>query len=150
VARADYLEVRFGPAGWMKWVHVLISLLGILAVMLSPAAWTWKLLLASLLVCAFILILRNIGATRSSGVIRLFLDGTAVFTTRSERRLFCTLGNHHWVSRWFCSIGIYLARGGRKRFLLICAANNDPPEYRRLLKFLRMRTTTPEAQRMIW
>jgi len=134
----------------MKRAHVLISLLGILAVMVSPAAWAWKLFLTPLVVCAFALIARNMGAARITGVIRLFPDGTAVFTTGSEKRVFATLGNHHWVSRWFCSVAIYLARGGGKRFLVICAAHNDPDEYRRLLKFLRMRTTTPEAQRMIW
>jgi hypothetical protein len=150
MARADYLEVNFSPAAWMMWAHALISLLGIVAVMISPGSWTWKIFLSSAVIFAFVLIAVNMADSRFTGVIRLFHDGTAVFWTASEKRVFATLGNRNWVSPWLCSVPVYQARGGNKRFLVICASNNDPQEYRRLLKFLRMRAPTAASQRMIW
>lgn len=73
-----------------------------------------------------------------------------MLSTASERRVFATLATRHWVSHWFCSVTVYLAKGGDKRFLIICANVNDPDEYRRLLKFLRVRPQASETEKMIW
>jgi hypothetical protein len=106
--------------------------------------------LTSLVACAFVLIRRHMRTAGTIGDIRIFQDSTAVLTTATEKRLFTTLADRHWVSGWFCSVAVNPARGGRKRFLIICASDNDPDEYRRLLRFLRMRTLPSEAQRLIW
>ena len=150
MARADYLELGFGATGWNRGAHLIISLLGAVAVLISPGSWGWKLLTFSTLATAYILIKWNMGQPENRGVIRVFQDGTAMLSTQTGRRIFGTLAEHQWVSPWLCSVAIYPAKGGWKRFLVVNRTNNDADEYRRLLKFLRMRPRALKADRMIW
>lgn len=150
MARADYLELDFGQSRWMKRaINILLSLC-IIGILISPATWVWKITAWSLLAVAHVLAHRLAASPLNAGVVRIFQDHTAVLSTASERRLFATLAGRHWVSPWFCSIAVHLARGGRKRFLIVCATGNDADEYRRLLRYLRMRPATSDQERMIW
>jgi hypothetical protein len=150
MARADYLELDFGQSRWMKRAITVLLLLCILALLISPAPWVWKISACFLLAMAHLLAQRLTASPLNNGVVRIFQDNTAMLSTASERRLFATLAARHWVSPWFCSIAVHLARGGRKRFLIVCATENDADEYRRLLKYLRMRPPASDQERMIW
>ena len=150
MARADYLELEFGQSRWMKRAINILLLLCILALLISPSPWVWKISACTLLALVHLLANRLAASPVNTGVVRIFQDNTAMLSTASERRLFATLAARHWVSPWFCSIAVHLARGGRKRFLIVCAAGNDADEYRRLLKYLRMRPPASDQERMIW
>lgn len=150
MARADYLELDFGASGWMKRAHGGLVLLCILAIVIAPASWTWKISVGSVLAVIYLLACRVTKSSENSGVVRIFKDNTAMLSTASERRVFATLAARHWISPWFCSVAIHLAKGGSRRFLIVCATANDPDEYRRLLKFLRMSPQTAETEKMIW
>ena len=150
VSRADYIEIRFGHAPWMMWAHVVITLLGILAVLISPASWQWKVCLVLTGGCASLLLARKMSAMHNTGIVRILPDSTAFYATAIEKRIFTILCHQQWVCRWFCSLAVSLAHDGKRKDLIICASKNSPDEYRRLLKFLRMRSPAPESQRMIW
>jgi hypothetical protein len=150
VARADYLELEFGSAQWMRRAYRVLLLLCILAISISPAPWSWKLSAWALLAIVWLLSSLVTGLSANRGKVRLYRDNSAMLSTAIERRVFASLAERHWVSPWFCSIGVHLARGGARRFLLVCRAGNDEDEYRRLLVFLRMRPNSSEAERMIW
>lgn len=150
MARADYLELDFGQSRWMKRAINILLLLCILALLISPAPWIWKISAWALLAVAHLLAHRLAVSPLNTGVVRIFQDNTAMLSTASERRIFATLAARHWVSPWFCSIAVHLATGGRKRFLMVYATGNDADEYRRLLRHLRMRPPASDQERMIW
>ena len=104
----------------------------------------------SVLAVFYLLACRVTASSANSGVVRIFKDNTAMLSTASERRAFATLAARHWLSPWFCSVAIDLAKGGSRRFLIVCETANDPDEYRRLLKLLRMRPQASETEKMIW
>jgi hypothetical protein len=150
VAAVDYVEVRFGHSNGLRAAQALLASLGILAILISPANWIWKLLSILLLILlACFMHARSVHEERS-GTIRLDADGTAVLRTSCRREVIAAQGQHGWVSRWFSVMTLYQAGNGGKYFCVICAAENHPDEYRRLLKFLRMRTPPAEVQRMVW
>ena len=150
MAAADFLEVRFGCSYGLIAAQALLASLGILAILLTPANWIWKLCAVLLLILFSIFVhARSVHQSRS-GVIRLFADGTAWLRTLSRREVNAVQGRNGWVSRWFSVLTLYEARNGRKYYCVICAAENHPDEYRRLLKFLRMHTPPEEVQRLIW
>jgi hypothetical protein len=150
MARADYLELNFGASRWMRRAHVILLLLCILAILIAPASWIWKISAWSILAVFYGMAYRVTASAAHSGVVRVFQDNTAMLSMISERRVFATLSARHWVSPWFCSVAIHLAKGGSKQFLIVCATANDPDEYRRLLKYLKMRPQASETEKMIW
>lgn len=150
MARADYLELDFGQSRWMKRAINVLLLLCTLALLISPSPWVWKISALSLLAVTHLMAQRLAASPLNTGVVRIFQDNTAMLSTASERRLFATLAERHWVSPWLCSIAVHTARGGRKRFLIVCATENDADEYRRLLRHLRMRRPASDRERMIW
>jgi len=137
-------------ARWARLFHLMLSALGILAVLISPAAWTWKLGVCCVLVSTAIVIVRNGFDRQPVGLIRVFRDGTTLYFANDKKRVFGTLARNQWVSRWICSLGVYPAKHAGKQFFVIFSSMNEADEYRRLLMFLRMRTPASQAQRMIW
>jgi hypothetical protein len=149
VARADFLEIRFGISRWLKMAQAAGVSLGLLAILLTPANWKWKLgSILLLLLLAFVIQARSVHDSRF-GTIRLFADGTALLRMVCGRKIKAVQGPHGWTSRWFSVLVLLEPDGVRKRHCVICASENRPDDYRQLLVQLRMRTA-PESQRMIW
>ena len=150
MTRADFLDIRFGASRWLKLAHLLLASLGLLAILITPANWAWKLgSIVLLLLVVFFVHAWSVHQDRS-GVIKLNPDGTALLRTASGQEINAVQGPHAWVSRWICVLSLYEADNLAKHQCVICATENHPDEYRRLLKLLRMRTSPVAAQRMIW
>jgi len=150
VARADFLNIRFGTSRWLQVAQLLLASLGLLAILITPANWAWKLgSIVLLLLVSFFVHAWPVHQGRS-GVIHLDPDGAALIRTASGHEINAVLGSHGWVSRWICVLSLYQPDNYAKHHCVICASENHPDEYRRLLKFLRMRTPPAVAQRMIW
>ena len=150
VARADFLDLRLGPSRWLKAAQILLALLGILAILVSPANWMWKLGSILLLILVSVSVHAWSAHQGRSGAIRLYPDGTAFLRTASGQEINAIQGPHGWVSRWLCVMTLCDADSRAKHHCVICASENHPDEYRRLLKFLRMRTAPAGTQGMIW
>lgn len=146
----DFVEVRFGHSNGLRAAQALLASLGILAILISPANWIWKLLSILLLILLACFVHAGSVHEDRSGAIRLHADGTAVLRTPCRREVNAVQGQHGWVSRWFSVLTLYETGIGGKYFCVVCATENHPDEYRRLLKFLRMRTPPAEVQRMVW
>ena len=150
MARADFLDIRFGPSRWLKVAHLLLALLGLLAILAAPANWLGKLgSILLLILVSYLVYVWSVQHDRS-GVIQLCLDGTAQLRTVSGREINAIQGPHGWVSRWICVLTLYEADSDVKHNCVICASENYPDEYRRLLKLMRMRTPPAAAHRVIW
>jgi len=150
VVPADFLEVRFGAGRRLKVAQVLLALLGLLAIIITPANWVLKLGGIFLLIPVSYLVHAWSVHQSRSGVIQLFPDGRVFLRTVSGQEKNAALGPDGWVSRWLCILTLYEVDYGTKHNYVICASENHPDEYRRLLKLLRMGKPVAKAQRMIW
>lgn len=149
MTRIDWLEIRFGRSAWMDAAEALLALAALAAILISPANGAWKLACASLLLAGYLVLRRLAAGKNRAGFLRLFEDGTAriVSDGRSRAALATPDG---WASRWFSVVTLQEIPGGRHRRCLVCRSENHPDDYRNLLKFLRMRSTSADGQRMTW
>jgi len=85
-----------------------------------------------------------------SGSISLLPDGTAHLMTLAGRKADARLKENNWITRWFCVLALFEPDRDRRYYCVICASENRPDEYRRLLKFLNMRTSTDDLQKAAW
>ncbi len=149
MARAEFLALRFGYSRWLKAVEFLVTVLGLLAIVSTPTHWGWKL------GCACLLVLFHAGAghrarsARYSGTLRLFRDSTALVRNRDGHETTAFRGSQAWVSRWVSVVPLFEPDGGMRHYCVICASENGPGEYRRLLQWLRMSASTDEIQKII-
>ena len=145
----NWLEVRFGRSSWMDAAEALLALSGLTAILISPAIGSWKLASALLLLAGYLVLRRLAAGKNRAGMLRLFEDGTARIVSNDRVRE-AVATPHGWTSRWFSVIILRELSGGRIRRCLVCRSENHPEDYRNLLKFLRMRSTAADRQRMIW
>ena len=150
MTRTEFLEVRFGQSRWLKIAQILISTLGLLAILATPANFVWKLCsILLLLLASWCVFARSFDENRA-GTIRLFADGTAFLRIASMQETNAFQGPQGWATRCLSILTLREAVNGRKHYCIICASDNNPNEYRRLLKFLRMQAAPAAAQRIIW
>ena len=150
VVQADCLDVRFGISRRLQVAFLLLVSLGLLAILITPAGWAWKFGSILLLILASISVHTGSVHQSRAGAIHLLSDGAALLRTDSGQEINAIQGRHSWVSRWICVVTLYVVDNNTKHHCVICAAENLPDDYRRLLKLLRMRTAPEDAHRMIW
>ena len=131
------IELRFGVAPWLRSAQRLAFLLAILALGLSPAAWPWRI--AALVALAIAWCFEERRATRrdQAGQLVLFADGRLRLDRDGAEQYGLAMAAA-WVSRWFCVLRWADNEEGRTRTCLICASENHPDDYRRLLTCLRL------------
>jgi len=149
VVHSEFFDVRFGVSKWLRTARFLALLAGSAAILASPANWIWKLLAIFLLLVVFFLHARS-NSAKQSGWVRLYADGTALLWPASGKEIYATLDAHCWVSRWLGVMTLCEPDNGPRHHCIACASDNHPDDYRRLLKFLRMRSPVAEAQRITW
>ena len=132
----------------MRLAHQLVTALALLAIISSSAPWAWKAVCATLLLLVHAFGSRSTLKHHSPGLIRLYPDGTASrFVGDVEARSGqCASG---WVSRWFSVVALKTPGSKRLSYCLVCASENHPDDYRRMLQYLRMRSTRDDPG-LIW
>lgn len=134
---ADGIEVRQGQAGWMQLMHLAASLLGALAILISPAPWWLKAMMLTGLSAFHLAAARHARRTAQSvSHIRLFEDGTASLLT-PDGRISALLMEGAWTSRWFSVMRLQPLDGRRPVHCTIARSANLPDDYRRLRVLLR-------------
>jgi len=127
--------------------HLFVAALGAVAILLTPAASGWKICALLALVCsaftAHVLSVRK----SQSGLISLAPDGAAQVESYEGKQSEARLKENNWMSRWFCVLAMFEPDSNRRYYCVICASENTPDEYRRLLKFLNMRTSEAHLQK---
>lgn len=126
----------------------VLALLGLLAILLSPASWVHTFASAAALLCVYVMLRRRATGSRS-GFIRLLDDGRARIIA-GDGVTEAVADPRGWASRWFCVVALRGIPGGRLRRFLVCRSENHPDDYRNLLKFLRMRSFAADTQRTMW
>ena len=148
--RNERLEVRAGISGWLKAAHVLMTGLGMLSALTSPANWTWKLTGIALLSAASVFLYAKMVRAQRPGVLILHADGTARINDSGSRAFDAVLQEQGWVSRYLCVVRLRVMGDGKKCCRLVCRSENRRDDYRRLLALLRMRPASTDSHRVIW
>ena len=150
VTGADSLELKFGNSPWLRAVHSLVSASGVLAVLISPANAVWKASAIVLLLLVALAIHFRSSKINGRGTICLQQDGTAELLTPDGHKARVVLHANGWATRWLCVLRLYESEKHRHHYCVICASENPPDPYRRLLVNLRMRSSDANIRRAIW
>lgn len=148
MAQNKLLEVCVGGAHWLSAGHVLLTMAGLLAILVSPADWKFRLFSVCVLITASILLHRKTVRTEIRGRALLYTDGSVLLVRSTGQISHAIAGEHAWVSRWISVMPVLENPGGRKLHCLVCRCNHHRADYRRFLTFLRMRTAA--NQRMLF
>ena len=114
-----------------------VAVLAVAGIATSASPWPWKAGALFFLGTASWFSFRSTPEYWSSGAVTLHLDGTAV-ESRGREVVLLEYTGHAWVSSLFSVIHFLECDNGRKRSRLVCAANNHPDDYRRMLGYLRL------------
>lgn len=127
----------------MRLAHILIFLMSIISLTASNSALPVKILAVGALLFAFGMIARRLAKSHPPGRLRLFADGVGwVSDTQTDKQV--RILDNAWVSRWFCLVPCRQLSSGKRQDIVVCASDNDPDDYRRLLTELRSR---PRAEK---
>lgn len=137
----DCLEVRAGPAPWLAVAHLMAPVLGVIAVLSSDIALQWAVALCGLIALAGAIGFHRLARRSPTGRLRLFLDGAAatLIGPGGEVRALQIPGG--WVTRWICVIPLAPVDSDRLLRCIVCRSLNRPGSYRRLMAWLRLRST---------
>lgn len=137
--RTDGVELRQGPAPWMRLSHLAASLFAAIAILIAPAGLTAKLLLLGALPLVHLTTARRTRrAAECAPCIQLFEDGRASILTRSGA-VPASLRGGVWSSRWFSVFRLKRLDGRGCLDCIICRSENPADAYRRLRVMLRLR-----------
>jgi hypothetical protein len=151
VPAVESLMLRFGPSAGLTVIQSVAAFLGVLAIVVSSADMVWKLGACSLLV----FVARRVHAASisksQSGWFELLQDGTARMNFDGGRQSHSVLKENAWAIRWLCVLTLFEPESGRHYHCVVCASENPPDEYRRLLRHLNMSPPAANQQKaMRW
>lgn len=100
------------------------------------------MVLALLVPCAFLL--RRADRRRHRpGLVRINPDGTARLRLAEGPEIRAVLKQNAWTCQWFSVLLMFEPEINKHYHCFVCASANTAGDYRRLLKFLRMRGSAP-------
>lgn len=128
-------------------LQIFAASLGTVAILATPAGSGWKF--GALSVLVFVTSMAHAASRRKShsGWIELLPDGTAHIRSSDGKKSQLLLKANAWAIRWLCVLALIEPDSGRHYHYVVCASENTPDEYRRLLKFLNMRTSAVNLQK---
>lgn len=133
----DRIELLEGPARWLESLRVLLSLVACFFILTASTPWLWKSgAIAALLLFSGSAFHRS--ARRNvRKMLLLRLDGS-LRLDRGGKVVEGRLGGGAWVSRWVCVFHWTDLESGSRNHSLVCAVDNRPEDYRRLMVWLRL------------
>ena len=136
MAAVDTVELQVGSARWMRVCHLLVSLLGLLAIATSPISMGWLVTAAGALCLAHVLTAWRMGKVAGPGRLVLQGDGNATLLG-GEDSFHARYRGAGWASRWLCVLPLDTLEGGRPLHCIVCRSQNSRDAWRRLLIRLR-------------
>jgi hypothetical protein len=143
------LDLYVGCALWIRCSHACVSLLGLAGILGSGAPPAWAAAAALALTLVHFVTARRMSSRGSSGRLRLFADGTALFLA-GGRAVAALQHGGGWLSRWFCVVPLQRLSDGRRIDAVVCRSLNAPDAYRQLLVRLRMREARVPGRELTW
>mgnify|MGYP001817075049 CR=1 FL=1 len=134
----DSLILQTGESTWLRAAHHLVAALALLSLLLANTTAVLKSTAIIIFLLVFAATRRRSRESARRGQLRLSRDGGMQFwngaaaETRAERE-----GNA-WVSRWVSVVPGRETRSGRIHYWVVCASDNEPDAYRRMLVWMRL------------
>lgn len=127
-----------------------LAILGVLAILGSPASGVWKLGFIALLSVVYLLAYAHTVSSNRTGTLIIYPDyRVEIHTTRGNDGL-ANLAGHGWLSRWFSVLTLVDEHSRARMHYLVFSSENPPDTYRRLLAAMRMRSASSSAQVTNW
>ena len=130
------LELVCGAPHWFPGLQWMLVLFAALCLLFAPSPWPWIAISISLLLAVHLAGLAYLRRAQAPGTIHLHLDGS--FRLQSDAP---ALAGHQlpsaWITRYLCVVR-WKPLSARSRPCLVCASENHPDNYRRLLVYLRL------------
>lgn len=143
----DCIEVTAGASTWYRALHLLMLAAGGLAIAVAEAAPVWKFALSIGMLGVFARLWWSLAKCHQRTTLKLFYDGSAAIGRPGDVAL---QGETGWASRWVCIVPISETVGASARQFLVCASNNRADDYRRLLRWLRLRNSADPNRSVIY
>lgn len=142
------LHLNFGPNPVLRTLPLLIAIAASIAILVSMAGWSLKILvLAGLGISAFGV--RQVSNKRCRrGTLILCRDESVLVATGDGLAMDVRLLDNAWTSHWFSVVGLIEPESNRQYYYVVCASENLAGNYRRLLKFLHMRSASPDNHKV--
>lgn len=140
----DRINLVTGGCFLLSVLGYAVSILAVAGISTSGSSWPWKGVALVILAAAFWFSFRGTAESRISGTGMLSLDGTAEISNGREKVLLEYTGQA-WVSSIFSVIHFRECDSGKRSSWLVCAANNHPDDYRRMLGYLRLGSSSMQG-----
>lgn len=133
----DRIELVTGSGAWLERAHRAFLAMAALSLALTHTPLAWKLAaLAALLVIS--LVERQAWRQMRSRTRRILKRVGEDIVSPTEQAYWQLRQGRVWISRWFCVFRLEDRDTGKGILCLVCASENHPDDYRRLLVWLRM------------
>ncbi len=149
MASDNFIRLKTGVDGWFKALFILLALLSMIGILLANTAWFIKI--SGLLALALFL-----GFTRwqlhhqeSFCQLEIFGNGTVSLFSNDGQELPGILDCGSWTTRWISIVPVGRFDRWRTQGIIVCASRNKGPEYRQLIKILRLGAGTHERPGII-
>lgn len=133
----ERLELRFGAARWVFTFQRWLVVMAAACLLFSSSQWPWTAASLFALLMVHLAGLSYLSRVQAPGRLVLHADGGFLLETGAETQE-GTLGTAAWISRWLCVVRFKGLETGVGRPCLVCASENRPDDYRRLLVRLRL------------
>ena len=137
----ERISLVTGASALLRALGLLVVILAAAAIATSASPWQWKAGALLLLAAAAWFSFRGARGSRHAGSGTLNLDGTAI-ESRGREDVLLQYTGHARVSSLFSVIHFNEIDSSRKCSWLVCASNNHPDDYRRMLGYLRLSSDT--------
>lgn len=132
----DRVQLRSGVCLWLSQLQRLVAFVATLLLLTLSTPWHWKLGTLLALSVVFASVVRHNARHHPHGRLMMRMDGT-LLQERGDVEMHGMVEGA-WVSRWLCVIHWATAEDNRQRHSLVCASNNRPEDFRRMLVLLRL------------
>jgi hypothetical protein len=143
----DRIELRGGACGWLAQLQWVVATVAAILLLTLSTPWHWKLATWAALSFVYGFLLRHNTQRHPPSRLLMRLDGTLLLLNAGVELDGVVEGA--WVSRWLCVIHWTATGDNRRQHSLVCASDNTPDDFRRLLVLLRL-GTRPSRGALSW
>ncbi len=121
---------------WLGRLQLLLTSAAAILLLTISTPWPWKLGTLAALFFVHGFLLRHNARRHAPSSLLMRVDGALL--QESAGIGLDGLVDGAWVSRWLCVIHWTATGDSRRQHSLVCASNNRPEDFRRLLVLLRL------------
>lgn len=140
----ERILLRCGSSPWLEHLRVALAILSASTVLLSNSGVAWKFAALAALLLFWHYSGRFWQKHQANTRITLRREGPEIVSNVAGTRWRVSPGTA-WISRWLCVFRLREYDSNRVLTCVVCASENHPQDFRRLLVWFRMRPSEPRG-----